>query len=132
VVKGANRGGRLLGIPTANILPTDELLPKTGVYMVRVEVDEKSYCGVTNVGYNPTFGEGGLTIETHILSFSENILGKRIKLCFLHRLRAEKTFADVKALTDQIAEDIRQATEWFEKENCNGSACREKARANSR
>ena len=134
VVKGANRGGRLLGFPTANIRPSDELLPRTGVYVVRVELDDRSYCGVTNVGYNPTFGEGGLSIETHILEFSEDIVGKRIRISFLHRLREEKTFADVKALTDQIAEDIRQALDWFarEKKGAPCASCMEKARVNAR
>jgi riboflavin kinase / FMN adenylyltransferase len=134
VVKGANRGGRLLGIPTANIRPRDELLPRTGVYVVRVELEGGFYRGVTNVGYNPTFGEGGLSIETHILGFSENILGKRIKLCFLHRLREEKTYSDIKGLTDQIAADIRDATEWFARERKGepGPGCSEKALANAR
>lgn len=133
VVKGADRGGKLLGFPTANIRPSDELLPPTGVYVVRVELDDRSCCGVTNVGYNPTFGEGALSIETHILDFSEDLVGKQIRLSFLHRLRGEKAFADVKALTDQIADDIREATAWFAKgktSSCTG--CVEKARVSAR
>ena len=109
VVKGANRGGRLLGFPTANIKPGDELLPKRGVYAVMVEVDERLFCGVTNVGFNPTFGENSLSIETYILDFSEDILGKKIKIKFLHRIRDEKTFGGVKELTDQIALDVQEA-----------------------
>lgn len=109
VVKGANRGGRLLGFPTANIKPGDELLPKRGVYAVTVEVDERVFCGVTNVGFNPTFGENSLSIETYILDFSEDILGKKIKIKFLHRIRDEKTFSGVKELTDQIALDVQEA-----------------------
>ena len=109
VVKGANRGGRLLGFPTANIKPGDELLPKRGVYAVMVEVDERLFCGVTNVGFNPTFGENSLSIETYILDFSEDILGKKIKIKFLDRIRDEKTFGGVKELTDQIALDVQEA-----------------------
>lgn len=113
VVKGDNRGGRLLGYPTANIRPTDELLPKTGVYAVSVEIEEKSYRGVTNVGYNPTFGEHALSIETYILDFSEELVGKRMKIRFLRRLREEKKFGSVAELTEQIVRDVREAREYF-------------------
>ncbi|RJR35122.1 MAG: bifunctional riboflavin kinase/FAD synthetase [Desulfobacteraceae bacterium] len=109
VVKGANRGGKLLGFPTANIRPADELIPKRGVYVVTVEVEGEVYGGVTNVGFNPTFGESSLSIETYIFEFSEDIVGKMIKIRFLQRLRDEKTFSGVKELTDQIALDVQEA-----------------------
>ena len=114
VVQGHNRGGRLLGYPTANLIPEDELLPKTGVYAVTVLVRGRSYNGVTNVGYNPTFRDKTLSVETHILNFSEDIVGEKIKLTFLHRLRGEKAFKSVTDLTDQISRDICDAQEWFE------------------
>jgi len=114
VVQGHNRGARLLGYPTANLIPEDELLPKTGVYAVTVLVRGKSYNGVTNVGYNPTFRDKTLSVETHILNFSEDIVEEKIKLTFLHRLRGEKAFKSVTDLTDQISRDICDAQEWFE------------------
>jgi riboflavin kinase / FMN adenylyltransferase len=114
VVRGHNRGGRLLGYPTANLNPQDALLPKTGVYSVTVLIHGRTYNGVTNVGYNPTFRDKALSVETHILDFSKNILGEKIKLSFLHRLRDEKVFNSVEELTDQISQDIRNAREWFE------------------
>lgn len=116
VVKGANRGGKLLGYPTANIRPTDELLPKTGVYAVSVQIEERSHRGVTNVGYNPTFGEHALSIETYILDFSEDLVGKRIKIKFLRRLREEKTFGSATELTEQIVRDVSEAREYFARE----------------
>ncbi len=109
VVKGKDRGGKLLGFPTANLKPVDELIPKRGVYAVTVRVDDKIYCGVANIGYNPTFGDGALSVETHVLDFSENIVGKTIKVKFIQRLRNEKTFSDVKELSDRITQDIEQA-----------------------
>lgn len=114
VVHGHNRGGRLLGFPTANLDPLDALLPKTGVYAVNVLIHGRTYNGVTNVGYNPTFRDKALSVETHILDFSEDIVGEKIKITFLHRLRGEKVFKGVKELTDQISQDIRDAKEWFE------------------
>jgi riboflavin kinase/FMN adenylyltransferase len=109
VIKGKGRGGRLLGFPTANLKPVDELIPMRGVYAVTVRVDDKNYCGVTNIGYNPTFGDDALSVETHLLDFSENIVGKMIKIRFIRRLRDEKTFNDAKELTNRITQDIEQA-----------------------
>ena len=113
VVSGKNRGGRLLGFPTANLAPIDELTPKVGVYAVTVVVDGRTYEGVTNIGYNPTFGNGAFSVETHILDFSEDLLGKAIKVNFIQRLRNEKTYGSVKELADQIALDVGQAKKIF-------------------
>jgi riboflavin kinase/FMN adenylyltransferase len=113
VVKGQNRGGRLLGFPTANLKPHGELLPKKGVYAVKLVIDDAVYNGVTNVGYNPTFGDTDLTVETHVLEFTGDLLGKTIKVLFIKRLRDEKTFKSLGELSDQIAQDITKAKEVF-------------------
>lgn len=109
VVKGKNRGGRLLGFPTANLRPVDALMPKRGVYAVTVRVDDRLHDGVTNIGYNPTFGDTPLSVETHLLDFSEDLLGKTIRVNFIHRLRDEKTYPNVETLSAQIARDIIEA-----------------------
>jgi riboflavin kinase/FMN adenylyltransferase len=109
VVRGQNRGGTLLRCPTANLQVVDELLPKKGVYAVTVLIDGKTYEGVTNIGHNPTFGNSALSLETHILDFHGDLLGKTIKVNFLQRLRDEKTFDSIGALSDQIAQDVEQA-----------------------
>jgi len=116
VIKGKDRGGKLLGYPTANLRLVDELIPKRGVYAVTVIVQDKTYYGVTNIGYNPTFGDNALSIETHLLDFSEDILGEKIKVNFIHRLRDEKTFKDVQELSDHIARDIQTAKALFKTE----------------
>jgi riboflavin kinase/FMN adenylyltransferase len=61
VIKGKNRGGRLLGFPTANLKLIDELIPRGGVYAVTAIINDKTYFGVTNIGYNPTFGDEALS-----------------------------------------------------------------------
>ncbi|HIC85769.1 MAG TPA: bifunctional riboflavin kinase/FAD synthetase [Desulfobacterales bacterium] len=109
VVKGKNRGGRLLGFPTANLELVDELVPKEGVYAVEVVVNGNSYLGVTNIGHNPTFGNGALSVETHLLDFSGDLVGKTIRIKFVRRLRDEKRFERIEALAAQIAKDIEQA-----------------------
>jgi riboflavin kinase/FMN adenylyltransferase len=117
VIKGKNRGARLLGYPTANLELIDELTPRLGVYAVRVLIDDKTYEGLTNIGYNPTFGNNAFSVETHILDFSKDILGKRIRINFIKRLRDEKTFKSIKELEKQIGRDIIQAKEGFEKKH---------------
>jgi riboflavin kinase/FMN adenylyltransferase len=117
VVRGKNRGGRLLGFPTANLKLVDELIPKGGVYAVRVVVDQEVHQGVTNIGYNPTFGDRALSVETHILDFSGDLLGKTIRINFVERLRDEKTYKSVEELADQIGKDILEARELFQSES---------------
>ena len=115
VIRGRDRGGPLLGYPTANLRLVDELIPKEGVYIVTVDIDGKIYQGLTNIGYNPTFKDKTLSVETHIFYLSADILKKKIKINFLSRLRDEKTFASVKELSKQISRDIKQAREFFSK-----------------
>ena len=113
VVKGKNRGGRLLGFPTANLKLIDELIPKRGVYAVTAIINGNIYFGVTNIGYNPTFGDEALSVETHLLDFSGDIVGKTIRVNFIKRLRDEKTYGSVQELADQIALDVQEAKELF-------------------
>ncbi len=115
VARGRNRGGRLLGFPTANINLQDELSPKTGVYAVLVECQEKHCKGVANIGYSPTFNDHIFTVEVHILDFEDDIYSQDIRVNFIQRLRAEKKFSDIEALSDQINKDILKAREILEK-----------------
>ncbi len=114
VVKGKNRGARVLGYPTANLRLIDELTPKIGVYAVRVLVDDKVYNGVANIGYNPTFGNGVFSVETHILDFKGELLDKEIRIDFIRRLRDEKRFKDPVELAGQISKDVEEAKKILE------------------
>lgn len=113
VIKGANRGGRVLGCPTANLQPVDELIPKMGVYAVTVKMNEKSYYGVCNIGRNPTFGNNAVSIEAHLFDFSGDIVGKTITVNFIRYMRNEKKFESIHELSDQIAKDIQQVRDLF-------------------
>ena len=90
VTTGRNRGGRLLGFPTANIILHDELCPKTGVYAVTVEFGSKTHKGVANIGYSPTFDDHVFSVEVHLLDFNENIYDRKIRVNFIQRIRDEK------------------------------------------
>ncbi len=108
VATGRDRGGKLLGFPTANINLQDELCPKMGVYAVSVECRGSHYKGVANIGYSPTFDDHEFTVEVHILDFSDNIYGEKIRVNFFERIRDEIKFSSISELSDQITADIRK------------------------
>lgn len=109
VVAGRDRGGKVLGIPTANINLHDELCPKTGIYAVTVECEDHQYRGVANIGYSPTFEDHEFTVEVHIFDFSANIYDKKIRINFIKRIRDEIKFSNISELIDQIQLDIATA-----------------------
>ena len=115
VIKGMNRGSTLLGYPTANLRLTDELIPKEGVYIVLIDISGKRYQGLTNIGYNPTFKNKELSVETYIFDLSARIVKKKIKIDFLSRLRDEITFTSSEELSKQIHRDVNQARKFFDK-----------------
>lgn len=114
VATGRNRGGRLLGFPTANINLQDELCPKMGIYAVTVEYEEQIFKGVANIGYSPTFDDHIFTVEVHVLDFNQNIYEKPIRVNFITRLRDEIKFDGIDALADQIRRDIEQARQLLD------------------
>jgi riboflavin kinase/FMN adenylyltransferase len=119
VIQGRDRGGRLLGFPTANLKLIDELTPKPGVYATEVVVDGEVYVGATNIGYSPTFGNGAFSVETHIIDFRGDIYGKIIQLRFIERLRDEKTFSGPEKLSSQIHKDVQRAREVVSQRRAN-------------
>lgn len=111
VVHGRERGGKVLGFPTANVKLDNEICPKKGVYAVTVECNDTTYEGVINIGHCPTFGSGELTAEVHVLDFDQDIYGCPIKVNFVRRLREEKKYPRPEELILQIREDVKQARE---------------------
>ncbi|HIJ79574.1 MAG: bifunctional riboflavin kinase/FAD synthetase [Desulfobulbaceae bacterium] len=107
---GKQRGGPLLGFPTANLhISEEDLCPQLGVYVTQVIYDGKCYGGVLNIGYNPTFDGRRLSAETHIFDFNEDIYGKPIKINLLRFLRGEKKFTGPDELVRQISKDVEDA-----------------------
>lgn len=111
VIRGKDRGARLLGFPTANLTLYDELCPKGGVYAVTVQCNESTLKGVANIGYSPTFDNGEFSIEVHILDFDQDLYDQPIRVNFVTRLRGEKKFPGPDALAAQISKDIEKARE---------------------
>jgi riboflavin kinase/FMN adenylyltransferase len=111
VIKGAGRGDKLLHIPTANITIPNELVPKEGVYAVRVGFKDKFYDGVANIGKKPTFGDTVTSYEVHIFNYSGNLLGEHLRIYFVDWIRSGRSFRDALSLEKQIRNDIEYAKE---------------------
>jgi len=107
-VKGGHARGRILGYPTANIEPEQEIVPLYGVYAVLVKLNNKIRPGILNIGNRPTFGnqkKSSSVVEVHIFNFHKRIYGKKLEVFFLQRIRAEKKFSSKEALLLQIKKD---------------------------
>jgi riboflavin kinase/FMN adenylyltransferase len=113
VARGQGRG-RDLGFPTANLETENELLPPQGVYATTVRVGRAVYGSITNIGVRPTFETAGpAVVETHVFDLDRDLYGEAVRLSFVQRMRAERPFADVASLVDQIRTDCDQARALF-------------------
>ncbi|HEX4278128.1 MAG TPA: bifunctional riboflavin kinase/FAD synthetase [Bryobacteraceae bacterium] len=110
VVRGQGIGSKQT-VPTLNLKPENEVLPKTGVYVTRTRDLEsgKSWNSITNVGYRPTFGGEGLTVETFLLEPMGEASPQRIEVSFLYFVRDERKFAGPDELRAQIMRDVAVA-----------------------
>ncbi|MDT8411666.1 MAG: bifunctional riboflavin kinase/FAD synthetase [Vicingaceae bacterium] len=114
VVKG-DKIGREIGFPTANIKPdeTYKLIPKNGVYAVKVIVNKKEYEGMLNIGIRPTLKGTNETIEVNIFDFDEEIYGQQIQVKFYERIRDEQPFEDLNELKNQLSIDKSKTIQIF-------------------
>lgn len=106
VVRGKGRGAKLLGVPTANIRPVNELLPAQGIYAVRAHRDTEILPGVANIGTCPTFENCEFSLEVHLFDFNQDLYGEDLGVEFIARLREERRFPSIEALAAQIQADI--------------------------
>lgn len=109
--------GSDIGFPTANLQPGRGLVvPAPGVYTARACIADGEECwpAMVNIGTRPTF-EGTdkeshqPSIEAHLIGFSGDLYGKRLRLEFAARLRDERKFESVEALKAQLEEDKKNA-----------------------
>ncbi|MBN1405041.1 MAG: bifunctional riboflavin kinase/FAD synthetase [Candidatus Omnitrophica bacterium] len=107
-VVGGNRLGRVIGFKTANINPHHEVMPPSGVYAVKVMAKGRSYKGLLNIGFRPTFIEKrkSRSIEVHILKFDGLLYNNNIEVSFIRKIRPEIRFRSKEALVKQIKKDI--------------------------
>ena len=108
VIKGQRRG-RKIGFPTCNLKLNDYVVPKLGVYAVKVKSKNFHKNGIANIGYRPTFNGQNLLLETNIFGINKNLYNKVISIYFKKFIRSEKKFRNLKHLKKQIKLDIKQA-----------------------
>ncbi len=119
VIKGYGRG-KDMGFPTANLQPFyDVVVPADGVYICNVYYKGSKYCGVCNIGKNPTFGNNKKSFETHIIAFDEEIYEQRLIIEFHKRIRDEKSFDDIEGLKKEINRNVRITKEYFNHDHTN-------------
>ena len=113
VVQKGKQLGRTLGYPTMNVRPAEEkILPLAGVYKTTAKIEGICYPAITNIGKAPTFTEGDVLMETHLLgNVNGDFYGKTVRISFLRFIREERGFPSKDALAAQIAQDILAAKE---------------------
>ncbi|MGN0068969.1 MAG: bifunctional riboflavin kinase/FAD synthetase [Prevotella sp.] len=118
VVSGHHEGRRM-GFPTANLDngDSDLIVPAPGVYatLVHIEGHNQTWHGMTNIGMRPTFGGHHMSIETHIIGFSEDIYGRKMEIRFVGHVREERKFASAAELVLQLQADTMTVEEMIKK-----------------
>ena len=114
VIEG-NKMGSSIGFPTANIQINNKwkILPKDGVYAVKVFIKNVQYYGMLNIGNRPTISDLKHVIEVHLFNFSSNIYNEEIKVEFIERIRGEKKFSDLDKLKSQLKIDAINCKKIF-------------------
>ena len=107
VIKGQKRG-RKIGFPTCNLTLKDYIVPRLGVYSVKVKALKFNKNGIANIGYRPTFNGQNLLLETNIFGINKNLYNKEISISFKKFIRLEKKFKNLEHLKKQIKIDIKK------------------------
>lgn len=118
-ITGTQASGRGIGtkltVPTINFAEYAGLVPGAGVYVTRMQAQDRCWDAVTNVGTRPTFADGSFAIETHLLDFRPTELPEAtpLRLTFLARLREERRWPSPEALREQIGRDVARARRFL-------------------
>lgn len=107
--------GRTVGMPTAN-LRVDEgcELPEAGVYATISEIDGRERLSVTNIGARPSVDDSPVwTVESHLIGFSGDLYGQRMKLIVLEKIRPQMRFSSLDEVKKQVEADVIRAGEIY-------------------
>lgn len=107
---------RTLGIPTLNMIPSDEkILPPNGVYATETRIHGRVFKGITNIGTKPTVTkEKTVVAETHLFDYHEDDLYDQIlDIDLYYFIRPEICFDSVSHLKEQMEADIQTSKEYF-------------------
>jgi len=107
VVKG-KKLGRKLGYRTCNIRIKNYVLPKAGIYAVRISIGSKKklYQGVAYIGSRPTFEGKEIFLEIFIFGIKKNLYKKKLRVYFIKFIRPDKKFKNSSRLIKQMNKDV--------------------------
>lgn len=126
VVRGAGRGGKELGYPTANLyFPDTQALPADGVYAGWFRVLSEApidgtmehgtrYPAAISVGHNPTFGDERRSVEPYIIGENADLYGHTVEVEFVEHIRGMEKFDSLESLLEAIAGDVDRTCEILE------------------
>ncbi len=97
--------GRKMGFPTINVAFDSTDLP-FGVYAARVYTSYGIFKGAMHFGPRKVLGLMEPTLEIHLLDFSDDLYGQKVKIEVLEKIRDTKDFDDMDALKRQIRFDV--------------------------
>ncbi len=125
VMHGDGRG-RTLGFPTANLNLMHAAAPPHGVYLARLEVDERALPALVNIGRRPTFmraddpadysryfNEQLDRVEVYVHGFDGDLYDHAVEVEIHGKVRDEHRFSDKEALIAQIHRDVATLEEWW-------------------
>jgi riboflavin kinase/FMN adenylyltransferase len=115
VVHGAARGTKM-GFPTANIVPDGALVPEAGVYAAITTIGGEIRPAAVHIGPIPTFGVKVPVVEAHICGFSGDLVGQRLRIHLVNRIRGIRRFDSVDGLVDQIRDDVAAVVALLDKD----------------
>ena len=87
----------------------DYIVPRLGVYAVKVKGPKFLKKGIANIGYRPTINGQSLLLETNIFGINKNLYNKEIGISLRKFIRPEKKFKNLEHLKKQIKIDIKKA-----------------------
>ncbi len=100
--------GAGMGFATANLdlSGNETMLPAEGVYAAWAQVDGARYPGAVNLGAAASFPDATSPLEAHLLGFTGDLYGKKMRVEFVRRLRAQRVFTDADELVETVKGDI--------------------------
>ena len=118
VMKG-RQNGKKIGFPTANVKinEREKILPKNGVYAVKVNYNKMTNLAMMNIGTNPTLSGNYISNEVHLINWEGNLYKKEIEIFFIERIRDEKKFNSIQDLSIQLQNDKNYVLKKFKNLN---------------
>ena len=115
-VETGDKLGRTIGIPTANLaVSKDLIIPGDGIYAVKVHVNNQIYKGALSIGNRPVIkADDSRKIEVYIIDFNKNIYGELIEISIISKIRNQENYGSLEELRFQIDKDIVQITNILE------------------